>query len=75
MLGEFEREVAKQNITFVESEMKQPPTESEVEPTSKEKVKKKTSGFYISKRGDLHSIKSETESEEEIYAYEGKKRE
>ena len=37
-------------------------------------VMKWTAGFYISKRDNLHSIDSETESEEEIYAYEGKKR-
>ena len=69
--SKFEKEVIANNITFEPST----PSHAQEQPsTSKQKkTEKKTVGYYISARGNLHSIDSETESDEEIYVETGLK--
>jgi len=63
--SKFEKEVIANNITFEPST----PSHAQEQPsTSKQKkTEKKTVGYYISARGNLHSIDLETESDEGIY--------
>ena len=67
--SEYEKEVIAANLTFAKPQS----TALKVDETIKEKEKtsQQSFGFYISAKGNLHSIDSETESEEEIYAVGG----
>ena len=63
--SEFEKEAS--NITF------EPSTSSHALKQPSTSKPKKTVRYYISARGNLHSIDSETEGDEEIYVKTGLK--
>ena len=65
--SKFEKEVKANNITF------EPSTPSHAQEQPSTSKQKKTVEYYISARGNLHSIDSETEDNEEIYVTTGLK--